>query len=215
MTGVPPYTPRCEHRLPGLGALPAYDGRRECGLGLRARRVPQPDIERRVADALEAGAAHRLRPASRAQLSGGQRQRVALARAIVNLPALLLLDEPLGALDLKLRREMQVELKRIQQEIGTTFLFVTHDQGEALAMSDQIAVMNQGRIEQIASPQVLYDRPATKFVAGFIGHANLIPVGCAFRFLRRRAGSLRPTDRFMRRNETGWRQRCPDGPVRA
>ncbi len=110
-----------------------------------------------------------------AQLSGGQQQRVALARALVNRPKVLLLDEPLGALDLKLRKGLQIELKRIQQEVGITFVYVTHDQEEALTMSDQIAVMNVGRVEQVADPETVYDRPATSFVAGFIGVSNLMP----------------------------------------
>jgi spermidine/putrescine transport system ATP-binding protein len=110
-----------------------------------------------------------------AQLSGGQQQRVALARALVNQPAVLLLDEPLGALDLKLRKGLQVELKRIQREVGITFVYVTHDQEEALTMSDAIAVMNRGRVEQIGDPEEVYDRPATSFVAGFIGVSNLMP----------------------------------------
>jgi putative spermidine/putrescine transport system ATP-binding protein len=108
------------------------------------------------------------------QLSGGQRQRVALARALVNHPKVLLLDEPLGALDLKLREQMQVELKAIQRRVGITFVYVTHDQGEALSMSDRVAVFNQGRIEQMASPAELYEKPATTFVAGFVGVSNLL-----------------------------------------
>jgi putative spermidine/putrescine transport system ATP-binding protein len=108
------------------------------------------------------------------QLSGGQRQRVALARALVNRPRLLLLDEPLGALDLKLREEMQLELKAIQQEVGITFIYVTHDQEEALTMSDRLAVFNRGRIEQVGSPAEVYERPATRFVAGFVGTSNLL-----------------------------------------
>ena len=110
------------------------------------------------------------------QLSGGQRQRVALARALVNYPSALLLDEPLSALDLKLRRQMQIELKRIQREVGITFVFVTHDQEEALTMSDRIAVMSKGRVEQVGTPEEIYDEPATAFVARFIGTANLLPV---------------------------------------
>ena len=109
------------------------------------------------------------------QLSGGQQQRVALARAIVNRPRVLLLDEPLGALDLKLRKGLQIELKRIQREVGITFVYVTHDQEEALTMSDRIAVMNRGRIEQLATPEEVYERPTTTFVAGFIGVSNLMP----------------------------------------
>ena len=109
------------------------------------------------------------------QISGGQAQRVALARALINRPAVLLLDEPLGALDLKLRKQMQVELKRIQQEVGITFIYVTHDQEEAMTMSDRIAVMNKGRYEQLAIPESLYERPTTRFVAGFLGVSNLLP----------------------------------------
>jgi len=112
-----------------------------------------------------------------AQLSGGQRQRVALARAIVNTPQALLLDEPLGALDLKLRQELQIELKQIQQELGMTFVYVTHDQEEALTMSDRIAVFNQGRIEQVGTPAQMYEHPATAFVAGFIGTSNILQRG--------------------------------------
>ena len=108
------------------------------------------------------------------QLSGGQRQRVALARAIVNTPRALLLDEPLGALDLKLRQELQIELKRIQQEVGITFVYVTHDQDEALTMSDRIAVLNEGKIEQVGTPAEMYEHPATTFVAGFIGVSNIL-----------------------------------------
>jgi spermidine/putrescine transport system ATP-binding protein len=118
----------------------------------------------------------RRRPA---QLSGGQQQRVAVARALVNLPKVLLLDEPLGALDLKLRKGLQVELKRIQRDVGITFLYVTHDQEEALTMSDRIAVMNEGRVEQIGGPEEIYERPETTFVAGFIGVSNLMPATVA------------------------------------
>jgi spermidine/putrescine transport system ATP-binding protein len=143
--------------------------------GLERKRVDREEIKRRVAEELErvglSGEARR-RPA---QLSGGQQQRVALARALVNRPAVLLLDEPLGALDQKLRKQLQVELKRIQREVGITFVYVTHDQEEALTMSDRIAVMNRGVIEQVADPETVYERPATTFVAGFIGVSNLMP----------------------------------------
>ncbi|HEX8690103.1 MAG TPA: ABC transporter ATP-binding protein [Solirubrobacterales bacterium] len=143
--------------------------------GLRRKRVAREEIGRRVAAELERvglAAEAKRRPA---QLSGGQQQRVALARALVNLPKVLLLDEPLGALDLKLRKGLQVELKRIQREVGITFVYVTHDQEEALTMSDRIAVMNRGRVEQVADPEGVYERPATTFVAGFIGVSNLMP----------------------------------------
>jgi len=144
------------------------------GYGLMVRKVPRPEREARVTDALtmvRLDGYERRRPG---QLSGGQRQRVALARALVNRPRVLLLDEPLGALDLKLREEMQIELKAIQQEVGITFIYVTHDQAEALTMSDRLAVFNRGRIEQVGSPAEVYERPATRFVAGFVGTSNLI-----------------------------------------
>ncbi len=143
--------------------------------GLKRKRVPKREIGRRVAAELERvglSAEAKRRPA---QLSGGQQQRVALARALVNLPKVLLLDEPLGALDLKLRKGLQIELKRIQREVGITFVYVTHDQEEALTMSDRIAVMNRGRVEQVGEPEDVYERPATTFVAGFIGVSNLMP----------------------------------------
>jgi spermidine/putrescine transport system ATP-binding protein len=143
--------------------------------GLERKKVSSADVKSRVAAELErvglAGEINR-RPN---QLSGGQQQRVALARALVNLPKVLLLDEPLGALDLKLRKGLQIELKRIQREVGITFVYVTHDQEEALTMSDRIAVMNRGRIEQVAEPEAVYERPTTTFVAGFIGVSNLMP----------------------------------------
>jgi spermidine/putrescine transport system ATP-binding protein len=143
--------------------------------GLRRKRVAKEEIRRRVGAELERvglGPEANRRPA---QLSGGQQQRVALARALVNLPKVLLLDEPLGALDLKLRKGLQIELKRIQREVGITFVYVTHDQEEALTMSDRIAVMNRGRVEQVGEPEDVYERPATTFVAGFIGVSNLMP----------------------------------------
>jgi spermidine/putrescine transport system ATP-binding protein len=143
--------------------------------GLRRKKVPGDEIERRVGEELErVGLAAEIdrRPN---QLSGGQQQRVALARALVNYPKVLLLDEPLGALDLKLRKGLQLELKRIQREVGITFVYVTHDQEEALTMSDRIAVMNEGRVEQIGTAEDVYERPDTAFVAGFIGVSNLMP----------------------------------------
>ncbi len=141
--------------------------------GPRAKKVPKAEIASRVDELLGVVRLGDFAKRSPAQLSGGQQQRVALARALVNLPRALLLDEPLGALDLKLRQTMQLELKRIQREVGITFIFVTHDQEEALTMSDRIAVMNSGKVEQIGSPEEIYDHPASVFVAGFIGSANL------------------------------------------
>jgi len=142
--------------------------------GLRLKKIGKTEERERVAEILHAMQLDEYVDRRPAQLSGGQRQRVALARALVNRPAALLLDEPLGALDLKLRKEMQLELKAIQQRTGTTFVYVTHDQEEALTMSDRIAVMNKGIVEQIDSPRALYERPATEFVADFIGVSNKI-----------------------------------------
>jgi spermidine/putrescine transport system ATP-binding protein len=141
---------------------------------LKMRRVPKAEIKQRVSDALERVSMTGYEDRLPHQLSGGQRQRVALARALVGNPRLLLLDEPLGALDLKLRESMLVVLKHLQREIGITFVYVTHDQGEALAMSDRLAVMNNGHVEQLATPTELYSNPATSFVAGFIGKTNLL-----------------------------------------
>ena len=143
--------------------------------GLRRRKTPQPEIDQRVGEAMGLVRLGGLGQRKPDQLSGGQQQRVALARALVNRPQVLLLDEPLGALDLKLRKQLQVELKRVQLEVGITFIYVTHDQEEALALSDRIAVMDHGRVEQLGTPEELYDHPRTLFVAGFIGTSNLLP----------------------------------------
>ena len=144
------------------------------GYGLLVRKVPKEERRAAVRGALEMVRLPELGDRKPGQLSGGQRQRVALARALVNRPRVLLLDEPLGALDLKLRQAMQIELKDIQQEVGLTFIYVTHDQDEALTMSDRLAVFNHGRIEQIGSPAEVYERPATGFVAGFVGVSNVL-----------------------------------------
>jgi spermidine/putrescine transport system ATP-binding protein len=147
--------------------------------GLRRKRIERAEVRERVAAELARvglAAEAKRRPA---QLSGGMQQRVALARALVNLPRVLLLDEPLGALDLKLRKGLQVELKKIQRDVGITFVYVTHDQEEALTMSDRIAVMNRGRVEQVGDPEQVYEHPATTFVAGFIGVSNLMPATVA------------------------------------
>ena len=144
------------------------------GYGLLVKKVPKADRAVRVAEALRMVRLEGYEKRKPGQLSGGQRQRVALARALVNRPRVLLLDEPLGALDLKLREEMQIELHQIQHEVGITFIYVTHDQDEALTMSDRIAVFNQGRIEQVGAPADVYERPATRFVAGFVGTSNLL-----------------------------------------
>jgi len=142
--------------------------------GLRRRKVAEADVRKRVGEMLELVELPGYEGRKPSQISGGQAQRVALARALVNKPAVLLLDEPLGALDLKLRKQMQVELKRIQQEVGITFIYVTHDQEEAMTMSDRIAVMNKGHYEQLGEPEALYERPTTQFVAGFLGVSNLL-----------------------------------------
>ena len=142
--------------------------------GLKRKKVAKDEIARRSGEALELVHLAGYEKRKPNQLSGGQQQRVALARALVNRPNVLLLDEPLGALDLKLRKRLQLELKRIQTEVGITFVYVTHDQEEALTMSDRIAVMNRGRVEQLGTPEELYDRPATRFVADFIGTTNLL-----------------------------------------
>ena len=144
------------------------------GYGLMVKRVPRKERSARVTEALEMVRLPGYEKRKPSQLSGGQRQRIALARALVNRPRVLLLDEPLGALDLKLREQMQIELKAIQKDIGITFLFVTHDQDEALTMSDRLAVFSAGRIDQIGSPAEVYENPATAFVAGFVGTSNLI-----------------------------------------
>ncbi|MFG1704450.1 ABC transporter ATP-binding protein [Nonomuraea sp. M3C6] len=161
--------------------------------GLRVKRVARAERRERALAALRSVRLEGFEARRPGQLSGGQRQRVALARALVNRPRVLLLDEPLGALDLKLREEMQVELKELQREVGITFLFVTHDQEEALTMSDRVAVFDRGRIEQVGTPAEVYERPATEFVAGFVGTSNLI-TGAAAEKVVGRAGtySIRP-----------------------
>jgi putative spermidine/putrescine transport system ATP-binding protein len=154
--------------------FPHMDVTENVEYGLRVRKVPRALRRERAMRALDMVQLQGLGARRPAQLSGGQRQRVALARAIVNEPAVLLLDEPLGALDLKLRQEMQVELKAIQRRVGITFIYVTHDQEEAMAMSDRIAVMNNGRLEQIGSPRNIYEQPSSPFVARFIGTSNIL-----------------------------------------
>ncbi len=154
--------------------FPHLDVAGNVGFGLRRRNVERAEAARRVGEALELVRLQGFDRRRTNELSGGQQQRVALARALVNRPTVLLLDEPLGALDLKLRRQLQVELKRIQTEVGITFVYVTHDQEEALTMSDRIAVMNAGLVDQLGTPEELYERPATRFVADFIGTTNLL-----------------------------------------
>ncbi|MGH2744284.1 MAG: ABC transporter ATP-binding protein, partial [Thermoleophilaceae bacterium] len=175
VTGHPPFKRATNTVFQSYALFPHLSVERNVGFGLERRRVAKEEIRRRVSEELERVGLGREAKRKPRQLSGGQQQRVALARALVNRPAVLLLDEPLGALDLKLRKQLQVELKRIQQDVGITFVYVTHDQEEALTMSDRIAVMNRGVIEQIADPETVYERPTTTFVAGFIGVSNLMP----------------------------------------
>jgi spermidine/putrescine transport system ATP-binding protein len=171
---IPPYERDVNMVFQSYALFDHLDVADNVAFGLRRRKVAKDEIERRVADALVLVNLAERANARTSELSGGQRQRVALARALVNRPKVLLLDEPLGALDLKLRRQMQVELKQIQREVGITFVYVTHDQEEALSMSDRIAVMNEGRVAQCAPPEEVYERPSEEFVAGFIGISNLI-----------------------------------------
>jgi ABC-type Fe3+/spermidine/putrescine transport system ATPase subunit len=158
----------------GYGLFPHMNARQNVGYGLRLRRLERAAIERKVSAAMALVRLEGYEAHMPAQLSGGQQQRVALARALVMDPQVLLLDEPLAALDLKLRQAMQEELRRIHREIGGTFVFVTHDQGEALALASRIAVMKDGRIEQLGTPEEIYLAPSTHFVASFIGEANLL-----------------------------------------
>ena len=174
VTRTPPYARNVNTVFQDYALFPHMSVAENIEYGLRVRHVTKPDRRERTDRALAMVRLEGLGGRRPAQLSGGQRQRVALARAIVNQPEVLLLDEPLGALDLKLRQEMQLELLRVQREIGITFIYVTHDQEEALTMSDRIAVLSQGRIEQVGEPIEVYERPQTPFVAGFIGVSNLI-----------------------------------------
>ena len=172
---LPPHKRPTNTVFQSYALFPHLSVKDNVAFGLKRKKVDKGEIQQRVTAELERvglAAEGNRRPS---QLSGGMQQRVALARALVNLPKVLLLDEPLGALDLKLRKELQVELKRIQRDVGITFVYVTHDQEEALTMSDRIAVMNRGRVEQVAAPEEVYARPATTFVAGFIGVSNLMP----------------------------------------
>ena len=175
VAGLPSYKRPTNTVFQSYALFPHLSVRENVAFGLRRKKVPKAEIDDRVEAELErVGLAAEINRKPN-QLSGGQQQRVALARALVNLPKVLLLDEPLGALDLKLRKGLQVELKRIQRDVGITFVYVTHDQEEALTMSDRIAVMSNGVIEQVDTPETVYERPSTTFVAGFIGVSNLMP----------------------------------------
>jgi len=174
VTWLPPYRRNVNTVFQNYALFPHLTIFENVAFGLRRRHVEAGDIRERVAEMLSLVELSGFEKRKPSEISGGQAQRIALARALINRPEVLLLDEPLGALDLKLRKQMQVELKRIQQEVGITFIYVTHDQEEAMTMSDRIAVMNHGRYEQLGDPETLYERPATRFVAGFLGISNLL-----------------------------------------
>jgi putative spermidine/putrescine transport system ATP-binding protein len=179
VTDLPPFDRDVNTVFQDYALFPHMSVAENVAYGLEVRHVPSSERAVRVKDALRMVRLEGYDSRRPAQLSGGQRQRVALARALVNRPRVLLLDEPLGALDLKLREEMQIELKAIQSEVGITFIYVTHDQQEALTMSDRLAVFNRGRIEQIGAPAEVYEHPLTAFVAGFVGSSNLIAAEAA------------------------------------
>ena len=174
VVGLPPYKRDVNTVFQSYALFPHMTIGENVAFGLERRKIAKSEIRTRVSEVLELVDLAGREKRKPTQLSGGQQQRVALARAIVNNPRVLLLDEPLGALDLKLRKQMQLELKRIQNEVGITFVHVTHDQEEAMTMADTIAVMNQGKIEQLGAPNDLYERPRTAFVAGFLGKSNLL-----------------------------------------
>jgi len=193
VTSDPPFERDVNTVFQDYALFPHMSVQQNVEYGLRVKKVNRSDREERAKRALATVRLEGYGGRRPHQLSGGQRQRVALARALVNQPKVLLLDEPLGALDLKLRREMQIELKEIQRDVGITFVFVTHDQEEALTLSDRIAVFNEGKVEQVATPVELYERPATTFVAGFVGTSNLLDEDVAAQVLGERAVvSIRP-----------------------
>jgi spermidine/putrescine transport system ATP-binding protein len=174
VTHLPPFKRDVNTVFQSYALFPHLDVQHNVAFGLQRRKVEKREVQRRVAEVLELTQLTGFEKRKPGQMSGGQQQRVALARALVNRPKALLLDEPLGALDLRLRRQLQLELKRIQQEVGITFVHVTHDQEEAMTMADEIAVMNEGRVEQRGSALELYEQPRTAFVANFLGNSNLL-----------------------------------------
>ena len=210
---VPPYNREVNTVFQDYALFPHMTVGENIEYGLRVKKVARDEREQRRREALEIVRLPGLDERKPSELSGGQRQRVALARAIVNRPRVLLLDEPLGALDLKLREQMQVELKRIQQDVGITFVYVTHDQEEALTMSDRIAVMNEGRIEQVGTPTEVYEHPATRFVTGFVGVSNVLERdGRRFTVRPEKVRMLQPGER---RGRPAHRERAsPRRPIR-
>ncbi len=208
--GVPPYERDVNTVFQDYALFPHMSVADNVAYGLMVKGVARAERRARAEEMLALVELADLGGRKPAQLSGGQRQRVALARALVNRPRVLLLDEPLGALDLKLREQMQVELKALQRRIGVTFVFVTHDQGEALAMSDRLAVFDRGRIEQIGTPEEVYEHPATAFVAGFVGVSNILDPEAARGLIGRAAAfSIRPEKiGFLENGEAVSNERC-------
>jgi len=196
---LPPYRRRVNTVFQHYALFPHLSVEENVGYGLRVAKLPKDEIAARVAEALAMVKMTALAKSKPAKISGGQQQRIALARALVNRPRLLLLDEPLSALDANLRRQMQVELKSLQREVGISFVFVTHDQEEAMVMSDRIALLRMGELEQVASPREIYGRPATDYTAQFIGHTNLL------------RGEVRAG--MVHCNSLAWRVGLPDGPA--
>lgn len=200
-SGLPPYLRDVNTVFQDYALFPHLSVSENVEYGLMVKGVGKQERQSRAKEALTAVALDQMGQRKPSQLSGGQRQRVALARAIVNRPKVLLLDEPLGALDLKLREQMQAELKTLQQQLGITFIYVTHDQGEALSMSDRVAVFNQGKIEQVGSPSNLYNRPETMFVANFVGSSNVFDAHKAEHVTGlRQAFSVRPENMAINLN---------------
>ena len=198
LDNLPPYRRRVNTVFQHYALFPHLTVAENVGYGLRVAKLPQQEIATRVEQALDMVKMTAYAAAKPAKISGGQQQRIALARALVNRPRLLLLDEPLSALDANLRRQMQVELKSLQREVGISFVFVTHDQEEAMVMSDRIALLRMGELEQVASPREIYNRPATAYTAQFIGHTNLL------------SGEVR--DGVARCHSLSWRTGLRDGP---
>lgn len=200
-SGLPPYLRDVNTVFQDYALFPHMNVLENIEYGLMVKGIGKAERRSRALEALALVALAEMGQRKPSQLSGGQRQRIALARAIVNRPKVLLLDEPLGALDLKLREQMQAELKSLQKQLGITFVFVTHDQGEALSMSDRVAVFNKGRIEQVGSPANLYNKPETVFVANFVGSSNIFDASTAGRLLgQQQAFSVRPENMSINRN---------------